>query len=158
MKTFAQILTMALFIALPATGMGADVKGTQTEKQVQEKTGEESYLDQLKRLIDELTASGEDTTETGKQLAQGAKIWLKEDLKKIGDWEYKQLTIQLTEIDKMEEQLNTLGTDRWNCFWVQAHRNKLHLLFKRPAVSYLHKIANIDILKLISAGAGGESE
>jgi hypothetical protein len=152
MKTFLQILALAIFLP---TASAAEIKGATIEERNTEKKAQETYVEQLKKLIDEITASGKDATDKGKQMTAGAKSWLKDDFKKIGDWEYKQLTIPLTEIAAMEKNLNELGTDRWDCFWIQQHKDSIHLLFKRPSVSYLHKLSTVDFMKLISVGTGG---
>lgn len=153
MKDFLQLLTFTVFLTLPVAGFSAEVKGATIEEKGKE--SEQSYIDQLKKLVDDLTATSREATEKSKQATEEAKNWVKEDFSKIGDWEYKQIKIPLTEIATMEKTLNELGTNRWDCFWIQKHEGDIHLLFKRPAVSYLHKISKIDFMKLLSIGGGG---
>lgn len=164
MKTlFALLLGISLLGS--TSGNAAEVRGAtitdeRTEKAL--KQSEESYIEQLKRLVDELTkkaeeagTKGKELTDKGKKAAEDTKNWLKEDFGKIGDWEYTQAKVQLAEIGKMSEKLNELGKERWECFWIQEHNGTVHLLFKRPAVSYLRKLSQIDFLKAISTMAGG---
>ncbi len=164
MKTF--FLFMLCLSMLGSTGVhAAEVRGaTITDERTEQalKKSEESYIEQLKRLVDELTkkaeeagTKGKELTDKGKKAAEDTKNWLKEDFGKIGDWEYTQAKVKLAEIDTMSEKLNELGKERWECFWIQEHNGTVHLLFKRPAMSYLRKLSQIDFLKAVSTMTGG---
>ncbi len=155
MKILPPLLALVLGLSLPAASRAAEVKGATIEGEGGGKQSEESYVEQLKKLIDEITNSSREATDKSKKMTAGVKSWLKEDFSKIGDWEYKQLTIPLTQITSLEKNLNELGADRWDCFWIQNHEGSIHLLFKRPTISYLHKLSQVDFMKLISVGAGG---
>ena len=155
MKTIALTL-LAVFVttlSIPA----AETRGTTPDlKPEQLSTNQVSYLQQLKVLIDKLAAQGKDATDKGKEVTKETGNWLKSDFQKIGDWEYKQLTLNLSELATLEKHLNELGSDRWNCFWVHQQGQSLHLLLKRPAVSYLHKLSLIDFMRMIPTGSGSE--
>lgn len=129
------------------------------EKAKQAEEAEESYYEQLKKLIKELTDSGKEATEKGKEMSEEAKEWVKKDFSKIGDWEYKQIRLPLHDLPNLAEKLNELGADRWDCFWVHQQGHDLHLLCKRPAISYLQKLGRVDIMKIISSlSSGGSTE
>lgn len=146
-------------LALAVTSSAADIKGATPDlRPPLAETNEVGYLEQLKALLDQLTSESRNATTKGKQMAENTGNWFKTDFQKIGDWEYKQVTLNLTELARLEKTLNELGADRWNCFWVQQHGQSLHLLFKRPAVSYLHKLSQIDFMRMLSIGAGSSSE
>ncbi|MBG89150.1 MAG: hypothetical protein CMO80_19950 [Verrucomicrobiales bacterium] len=110
------------------------------------------YLEQLKKLLDEWTNKTKELGAQGKQVSDETASWLKNDFRKIGDWNYKQVSVPFSKISELEEILNEHGTERWECFFVQPYGQKIHLLFKRPAVSYLHKLSQVDFLRLLSSG------
>jgi hypothetical protein len=158
MKRFATGL--AALLATTLTIAAADIQGATPDlhpPSAAANTNEISYLEQLKTLLDQLTSESKSATAKGKKLAEDTGSWFKTDFQKIGDWEYKQVSLPLAEISSLEDRLNALGTERWNCFWVQPAGTNLHLLFKRPAVSYLHKLSQIDFMRLLSVGAGADS-
>ncbi|MGB0578866.1 MAG: hypothetical protein ACPGVU_04105 [Limisphaerales bacterium] len=150
-KVIPIIAGICLLFAAPADA--ADKKSATKEKTEE---SEESYYEQLKKLIDDLTDSGKEATDKSKQMSEEAKQWVKDDFGKIGDWEYKQIVIHLNELPSMAKRLNELGKDRWDCFWVHQQGQDIHLLCKRPAISYLQKIGRVDIMKLIPLGGDKE--
>lgn len=163
MKTIA--LTFFAVLALAVESPAAEIKGATpdlrpptAETAETAETNEVSYVEQLKALIEQLTSESRNATAKGKKMATETGSWFKTDFQKIGDWEYKQVVLPLAEIATMEKRLNELGADRWNCFWVQTQGETLHLLCKRPAVSYLHKLSQIDFMRLLSLGTDGGPE
>ena len=151
-------LCLLLATSVDATDK-AETKKPATEAKTDSKETEEieeSYYEQLKRLLNELIESGEEATEKGKQMSEEAKAWVKEDFSKIGDWEYTQIVIKLKGLPQMSKRLNELGKDRWDCFWVHQQGQEFHLLCKRPAISYLQKLGRVDIMKLISLSGDKE--
>jgi len=158
MKPHWSLLAIAVFLAPPASGPTAEVPGATIEPKEKTPPAEPSYVEQVKKLIDEITVSGREATEKGRKATAEAKDWLKKDFSRIGDWEYKQLTVPMKEIATLEKRLNELGAERWDCFWIQKHEGQLHLLFKRPAISYLHKASQIDFMKLLSIGGGDDAQ
>lgn len=155
-----QILAISLLGFLTTADLSAaDTKGVEPDLRPAEGavTNEIPYLEQLKALLDKITTESRSATAKGKQLAEETGKWFKTDFQKIGDWEYKQLTLEVSELAGLEKHLNELGDERWNCFWVQQHGQSLHLLFKRPAVSYLHKLSQVDFMQMLSVGGGAAS-
>ncbi len=66
--------------------------------------------------------------------------WVKEDIDRYGDWEYQIIILADGELSNLEEQLNEVGQERWEVFWVERSRANLRLFLKRPAISYLRSI------------------
>lgn len=91
-----------------------------------EDTGQ-SYLDQLRELYDRAKGAGE-------EVPGDVMEWAKGDAQKIGDWDYK--VVGMGE-ESVEEQLNALGEERWECFWVEPLPEGKRFYFKRPVRSYL---------------------
>jgi len=78
--------------------------------------------------------------------------WVKEDIQRNGTWEYRVVTLQRETDKELERELSRLGKDRWECFWIERHENKLRLALKRPAKSYLQAVPVKDLMKLIPKG------
>ncbi len=112
---------------------------TADEKKALEKT-DETYWQKAKKFYDESKLSDRD-------LPKEAKDWAKDDFNRIGDWEYKIVAIDISEIVNLEKQLNKLGEDRWECFWISEQPENLTLFFKKPKISYLQKMPIGDALK-----------
>lgn len=170
MNRMPQIFSLAvLFLSLAASAPAAETKGVVPDTKpadinadaAEPKTTEQSYVDQLKALLDEWTNKSKELGTKGMTVTAETKNWLKTDFQKIGDWQYKQVAIPHNDIATLESVLNKLGAERWECFFIQPDPRHLHVLLKRPAVSYLHKLSQVDFLRLLSSGgeaAGAAAE
>ena len=96
-------------------------------------------LEELQRLVEQARERAPDD----------AVEWAREDLERYGDWEYRVVMVATLEPDEIEEQLNDLGQERWEVFWVDRTEQGLSLLLKRPAVSYLRAVPFSEIGRVI---------
>lgn len=80
--------------------------------------------------------------------------WAKEDIERYGDWEYRIIKLADSEPSKLEEQLNKVGKERWEVFWIERSEADVRVFLKRPAISYLR---SIPLSKLGRALSGGDS-
>ena len=110
----------------------------------EEEKEETSYWETIKRKLEELKSDNLEKSEK-------AKNWIEEDIKRIGDWEYKVVKTKSSNIEEIEENLNELGTDRWECFWVEKREEEIVFYFKKPKISYLQKIPKGELLKMIDS-------
>ena len=110
----------------------------------EEEKDETSYWEIIKGKIEELKSENLEKSEK-------AKNWIEEDIKRIGDWEYKVIKMKSSNIEEIEKNLNELGTDRWECFWVEKRKKEMVFYFKKPKISYLQKIPKGDLLKMIDS-------
>jgi len=132
----------------------------------EKKEEEKSYLDRLKKAYDEKVESGkklydknieggkklyEKNFGDGKELTEQTKDWVKEDIENMGDWEYKIVAFGGKAHEEMEKELNQLGNERWQCFWVEPSGKNKVFYFKRTKKSYIQKIPAGDLLKIIGA-------
>ncbi len=78
--------------------------------------------------------------------------WAREDLQRAGDWEYRVVVIPSAEDTALELELNQLGEERWEAFWVRDTQRGLTVLLKRPARSYLRLVPFSDISRAIAPG------
>ena len=108
---------------------------------------EESYWEQAKKMYEELISDD-------RNLKEESKKWLSDDISRIGDWQYQVVVLDETDPVKVTEQLNKLGEERWECFFVDKLDGKLAFYFKKERISYLQKISELRIGRLI----GGDNE
>ena len=95
----------------------------------------------------------------GLTTAGTAQEWLSEDLKNMNGFQYK--VIRLTASDspeKLEKELNQLGSSGWECFHVSENSStqKQTMFFKKAKNSYLKKLPVRDMLRLIPLMGGGD--
>jgi len=110
----------------------------------QEEMEETSYWETIKDKFEELKSDNLEKSEK-------ARNWIEEDIEKIGDWEYKVIKMSSSNNEEIEENLNKLGTDRWECFWVEKRKEEIVFYFKKPKISYLQKLPTGDLLKIIGS-------
>lgn len=66
--------------------------------------------------------------------------WASDDIKKIGDWQYKVLEIGKISGPDLEAALNEIGSDRWEVIWMEKTLEGHVIVLKRPSISYLSKV------------------
>ena len=118
------------------------------------KAEDKSYSEKLKEAYDKgLKGAKEKYAETvgdGKKLTGKSKEWLLKDIENIGDWEYKVESYGPEQAKEVEEKLNALGKERWQCFWVESNKKQKTFYFKRTKLSYLSKIPTGAILRIMT--------
>ena len=135
-----------LFGALLAAGSFAAV----AQEAPEELTAEETDLwDQVRAWYDE-------AKEAGEQVPGDIYDWIKQDLQGAGDWEYRVLQIEAASDELLQEELNLLGSERWECIWIQPQKKGLQLFLKRPVRSYLRNVSVPDLMKILPSGAGSD--
>ena len=85
---------------------------------------------QLKELYEKAKAAGE-------QVPEDILEWAKSDVKKIGTWDYKIVSVSSESEEAILNELKRLGSQRWQCFWVEPIPVGKRFYMKRPARSYL---------------------
>ena len=126
----------------PTIQAGIDAASEEDTVLTEENSQEPSYWDKIKKKFEDLESEN-------KELREIAKEWIKEDIEKIGDWEYKVVNLEYESIDELENKLNELGNERWECFWVEKKEEVVVFILKRPKTSYLQKIPKGDLLKML---------
>ncbi len=81
--------------------------------------------------------------------------WVKEDIARYGDWEYRVVVIDDMGVGELEDGLNELGAERWEVFWMERTGGNLIVFVKRPTKSYLRSVPLSGLGKALS---GAESE
>jgi hypothetical protein len=141
---------IALIIVCACLGAGCGRFDASEEPGSTEQNG---YWERMQQLYEKAKSSGE-------QVPDDVREWVKEDVKKIGDWEYKLVTRKIDPSRSraaLEQELNTFGRERWECFWIESTPRNMTFFFKRPSISYLRRALPLkDALKLLPQGEGGE--
>ncbi len=128
-----------LCLLLTACGGTADPPATDPQPQP-------SHTDRVLSRVEELYESA---IEAGETASSDAIEWATEDIQKIGDWEYRVVTLPALSDSALEEKLNELGSERWEIFWIERTGSSLRLLLKRPARSYLKSIPVSDLARIL---------
>jgi hypothetical protein len=84
----------------------------------------------LKALYEKAKAAGE-------QVPEDILEWAKSDLKKIGTWDYKIVSFSSESEETILNELKRLGSQRWECFWVEPITGGKRFYLKSAARSYL---------------------
>ena len=95
--------------------------------------------------------------EMGEQVPQDVYEWVRQDIGKIGDWEYLVDEIPIANPAAAEKRLNELGADRWECIWVHSSGGKTSIILKRPSRSYLKQLPLSQLMRLFPREDSGEA-
>lgn len=91
--------------------------------------------------------------DSGLTTADSAQEWLKDDWKNIGAWDYKVIIMPIVtgkeSAAEVEQQLNELGSDRWQCFNVSPNATGTVMYFKRSRDSYMKHVPLKDVLHFV---------
>ena len=91
--------------------------------------------------------------EAGEKVPDDVAEWAREDLQRIGRWEYRIEMFESADDEALEAHLNLLGQERWECYWLRPEQGATVLFLKRPARSYLRSIPVSDLLRLLPASS-----
>jgi hypothetical protein len=94
----------------------------------------------------------EEAKKTGERVPKDIFEWVRQDLQRAGDWEYRVVDVDFSEPEGIEKTLNEMGEERWECFWVGVAGGKSRFMLKRRARTYLQKVALTDLLKMLPTG------
>lgn len=80
----------------------------------------------------------------GLTTASSTGQWLSEDWQNMESWQYKVLATSSVPAEQLEDKLNELGKQGWECFSIDDQR----MIFKKASESYLRRLPFKDILRL----------
>ena len=127
------ILMLAAFAVWAVAMCGCDNpvsrSGTEGDDATTTDSPSMSYT-KLKALYEKAKAAGE-------QVPEDILEWAKSDLKKIGTWDYKIVSVSSESEEAILNELKRLGSQRWECFWVEPIPGGKRFYLKRAARSYL---------------------
>lgn len=107
---------------------------------------------------DQVVALYEQAKDAGETAAEDVYEWAREDVEKIGDWEYKVEYLANPNHLALEKKLNELGTDRWEAVWIDRQGPNLTVTLKRPSRTWLNKLPLGQLIKAAAGAADGGGE
>ena len=153
------VISRSLSADQPLEPEGADTLLSETGKAVVELYNsalENAESVDYENAIEEVRRIYEQAREKGEDLSGGFYEWMRKDIAQYNIWEYRILTVASGDDEKIAEEMNTLGEDRWECIGVSTQKSRLTLVFKRRPASYLRHIPVKELLGLFGLGAAGE--
>ncbi|HEY5666185.1 MAG TPA: hypothetical protein VIV64_05635 [Gammaproteobacteria bacterium] len=117
----------------------------------QEANGEEGAA--TDGALDDLVAAYEALAGMLGQGSEEAVDRVQSDIENLGDWEYRIVELPNESTEVMADELNALGDERWEVFWIEPAPVGLRVYLKRPSVSYLSRVPLTTLLRLLAIGA-----
>lgn len=154
-----KISPLKSFVSLPFIlwiGLTITLNGSDPAEKAEPDPPVETGLPTSEKGMEWLQSWYDKIMESGGKVTEDAWTWIHEDWKRRGAWEYKVVIFDPNQDSTLEETLNELGEQRWECFWVGDKQDKLQLLFKRPRFSYLRSMPANDLLRFIPQGKDSE--
>jgi hypothetical protein len=141
---------LAVFTVWAVAMFGCDRPVSRSETDVDDATMNDSpsmSYTLLKALYEKAKAAGE-------QVPEDILEWAKSDVKKIGTWDYKIVSVSSKSEEAIENELKRLGNQRWECFWVEPIPGGKRLYMKRAVRSYLQIVGGAS--KFVPVPGSGE--
>ena len=104
------------------------------------------------RALAELSAAYESLAGLLNQGSDQAVERVQGDIENVGDWEYRIVELEDGDTEALEAELNLLGDERWEAYWVEPTRNGVRFYLKRPSISYLSRVPLSTLLRMLAAG------
>ena len=108
--------------------------------------------DQVEALKERVRELYRQARESGQQVPKDALEWARQDVRRIGDWEYKIVDLPREDPRARQERLNELGAERWEVFWMEPAGEGTRVYLKRRTKSWLEKIPLSELRRLLPVG------
>ena len=105
------------------------------------------------RALGALSSAYNDLTSRAGQGSGEAVDWAQSDIENLGDWEYRIVEFDGLTSSELEAELNQLGNERWEAYWVQGSGDAITVFMKRQPISYLSRVPLSTLLRLLAGGA-----
>lgn len=131
----------ALSLALAENNPNSEQQPSQEQI---DSTPDSDYWKQFHEHYDKLSKEG-------RNKAEQAIEWMREDISNIGRWEYRIERIESSDDSFIEQKLNALGLERWQCYQVLEDKTgALRVFLKRPKQSVVRAFPFKDTLNLLN--------
>jgi hypothetical protein len=77
---------------------------------------------------------------------------VQEDIENLGDWEYRIVELSGASSAVQEAELNALGDDRWEVYWVESSTDGVRFYLKRSSISYLSRVPLSTLVRMLAGG------
>jgi hypothetical protein len=125
---------------------GCDIT-SKTEEESATPSSSENYGAQVKALYEKAKGAGE-------QVPDDILEWAKADVKRIGTWDYKIISFSSDSDEEILSELQDLGKQRWECFWVETTPDGKRFYMKKAFRSYIQTAGKVS--KFIPTPGAGE--
>jgi len=145
-----------VFLSIMATAIGFAgwaFPGTAVAQPESEELSEAEELSATQRALGELAAAYEGLSGLLGQGSDEAVGRVQDDIENLGDWEYRIVELSNASPEALESELNLLGDERWEAYWVQPLADEVRIYLKRPSISYLSRVPMSTLLRMLSGGA-----
>ena len=149
-RCYRHILMLAVFAVCAVAMCGCDRPVSRSETDGDAATTPDSpsmSYTLLKALYEKAKAAGE-------QVPEDILEWAKSDVKKIGSWDYKIVSVSSESEEAILNELKRLGNQRWECFWVEPIPGGNRFYMKRAVRSYLQIVGGAS--KFVPVPGSGE--
>lgn len=147
-------------LTLATVGMSLTLLGTSFVAAQSPASPSPDYLQKAKRLFDDFDKERtlaqirdlyEQARASGERVPLDLWAWVREDLARIGAWEYRVVRASGQGAETLEGELNALGRQRWECIGLshQPRDKEVLLVFKRPLKSYLGRLDLRDVWRVL---------
>jgi hypothetical protein len=116
----------------------------------------DSGEDDLDSKLEAIKEYYEESKETTAEISKEAYDWLKQDISKIGGWDYHIFSVTDMGDEEIQNTLATMGQERWNLVSAVANDGRIVFILKRQQKSYVNVLPAKDVLKLMSDTGIGE--
>ena len=113
-----------------------------------------SSSDQVSDLKERVRELYRQARESGQQVPKDALEWARQDLHRIGDWEYRIVDLPRESAQSRQARLNELGAKRWEAFWMEPAGDGIRIYLKRRSASWLERIPLSELRRLLPSGGG----
>lgn len=104
------------------------------------------------RALEELSSAYESLAGLLDQGSDEAVERVQGDIENLGDWEYRIVVLEDTSTEALESELNALGNERWETYWVEPTRDGIRFYLKRPSISYLSRVPLSTLMRMLATG------
>lgn len=87
--------------------------------------------------------------EQGTTTANNVIEFVKEDISRLGSWQYTSRTVTNEDPSQVVAMLNRMGASKWECFWVDKQPTETTLYFKKSPRSYVSSIPFKDLIRYL---------
>lgn len=140
----SESLIRLIFVITLVMTTGAFLTSCEQIKSIKDEVGGKEDTSDLIKEVERLYKEARDSED---QVPANVADWVKQDVEKLGDWEYKVVSLPFRDTGSLEDRLNQLGRDRWEVFWVEPDGDNAAFYLKRPARSYIRSIPLSSLLK-----------
>ena len=143
------LVIMMTAVGLAACGGAGDAVSQQETDEAAPTVEDRSATE---RALEELAAAYEGVSGLLGEGSEEAVDRVQEDIENLGDWEYRIVDLSNASPEALETELNSLGNERWEAYWVEPSADGIRVYLKRPSISYLSRVPLSALVRMLAGG------